>query len=263
VAKNFDGLINSPVLLDDTVIRIVNVDVGRGNGVVEALEKATGKLKWEKKLTKAGHCNASPVLLKIKDKLQLILSSQNAVEGLNSATGETIWSFKRRSGDLSAVFGSGLLFTDTPNGPGLAIDPTGEGDVTKTHQRWKIDKTPGSYAFASPVIAGEFIYRTQKPGQIYCWKLSTGEEVFNDRLEGITNLASPIATADGRVYFLTSAKTYIIKAGPKLEVLATNDLGGYNGNNGPSPAVANGRLYVRDAEPAGTKGAFLYCIGNK
>jgi hypothetical protein len=57
--------------------------------------------------------------------------------------------------------------------------------------------------------------------------------------------------------------SHVIKACPRLEVLARNDLGGYNGNNGPSPAIANGRIYVRDGEPAGRAGGSLYCIGNK
>ena len=50
--KRFEGLINSPLLFEDTVIRIVNADQVGGNGVVEALEKTTGKVKWEKKLAK-------------------------------------------------------------------------------------------------------------------------------------------------------------------------------------------------------------------
>jgi outer membrane protein assembly factor BamB len=166
-------------------------------------------------------------------------------------------------GDLSPVYAAGLLFTDSPGGPGIAIDPTGQGDISKTHAKWKIDKTPASYAYASPGICGDFIYRVHKPGILHCWKLSTGELLYAERVEGLTNLASPVATADGRVYFLTSAKSHVIQAGPKLEVLATNDLGGYAGNNGPSPAIANGRMYVRDAQPAAGGEAFLYCIGKK
>jgi outer membrane protein assembly factor BamB len=261
--KHIDGMINSPVLFEDTVIWIINVDQHGGNGVVQALDKKTGDVKWEKKLAKAGSANASPLILPINGKPQLIVASANILEGLNPADGSRIWSFSRPMGDLCPVYASGLLVTDRPNGPALAIDPAGEGDVTKTHAKWKVDKTPGSYAYASPVICGDYVYRTQKPGILYCWKLSTGEELYAERLEGITNLASPIATADGRVYFVTSARSYVIKAGPKLEVLAKNDLGGYGGNNGPSPAVADGRIYVRDAEPAGPAGAFLYCIGKK
>jgi outer membrane protein assembly factor BamB len=261
--KNYDGLINSPLLHEDTIIRIVNVDQRSGNGVVQALEKTTGKVKWEKKLAKSGSSNASPLLLPIDGKRQLIVPSGNVLEALDPADGTVIWSVRRRMGDLSPVHGSGLLFTDSPGGPGLAIDPTGRGDITKTHVKWKIDKTPASYAYASPVIRDDYIYRVEKPGILRCWKLSTGELLYTHRLDGLTNLASPLVTADGRVYFLSSARSYVIKVGPRLEVLAKNDLGGYGGNNGPSPAVSNGRIYLRDAEPAGPAGACLYCVGKK
>ncbi|HTU22321.1 MAG TPA: PQQ-binding-like beta-propeller repeat protein [Gemmataceae bacterium] len=260
--KHINGLINSPLLFEDTVICLVNVDQPGGNGVVQAFDKKTGKVKWEKKLAKSSSANASPLLLSIRGKQHLIVPSGNLLEALNPADGATIWSFKRPMGDLSPVYGSELLYTDRPGGPGLAIDPSGEGDITKTNVKWKIDKTPASYAYASPVICGDYVYRTQKPGLIYCWKLSTGEAMYNERLEGLTNLASPIVTADGRIYFVTSATSYILKAGPKLEVLAKNELGGYKGNNGPSPAVADGRIYVRDAEPVMGQ-AYLYCIGKK
>jgi outer membrane protein assembly factor BamB len=262
--KRYDGLINSPLLFEDTVLRIVNADQAGGNGVVQALDKKTGQVKWEKKLAKSASANASPLLLPINGKRQFIVaSSNNILEGLDPADGATIWSFKRRMGDLSPVYAGGLLFTDCPGGPGMAIDPTGQGDVTKTHAKWKIDKTPASYAYASPGICDDYIYRVQKPGMLHCWKLSTGELLYAERLDGLTNLASPVSTPDGRVWFLSSATSYVIKAGPKLEVLAKNELGGYNGNNGPSPAIANGRIYVRDAAPAGPAGAFLYCIGKK
>jgi outer membrane protein assembly factor BamB len=261
--KHFDGLINSPLLHGDTVIRLVNVDQNGGNGVLQALVKTTGAVKWEKKLAKTSSCNASPILVPIDGKLQLIVSSSNVLEGLNPDDGTTLWSFKRRSGDLSPLFSNGLLFTDAPGGPAIAIDPHGQGDVTKTNMKWKIDKTPASYAYASPVICSDYIYRAQKPGLLHCWKLSTGEEMYNERVEGITNLASPVATVDGLVYFVTSGISYVLKCGPKLEVLAKNDLGGYTGNNGPSPAFADGRIYVRDAAPAGQGSAYLYCIGKK
>jgi outer membrane protein assembly factor BamB len=262
--KRYDGLINSPLLFEDTVIRIVNADQSGGNGVIQALKKSNGEVKWEKKLAKSGSANASPILLPVNGKTLLIApGGNNLLEALDPANGETVWSFKRRMGDLSPVYASGLLFTDAPGGPGLAIDPTGHGDITKTHEKWKIDKTPASYAYASPGICDDYIYRVHKPGILHCWKLSTGELLYADRVEGLTNLASPISTPDHRVWFITSATSHVIKAGPKLEVLAKNNLGGYNGNNGPSPAIADGRIYIRDAAPAGPNGAFLYCIGKK
>ena len=70
----------------------------------------------------------------------------------------------------------------------------------------------------------------------------------------ITQGASPIATADGRIYFASSGKSYVIKAGPELELLATNDLG--EGNDYIAPAVSGGRIFIKGK-------SYLWCIGKK
>ena len=63
-----------------------------------------------------------------------------------------------------------------------------------------------------------------------------------------------VATADGRIYFASAKKSYVIKAGPKFEVLAVNDLDG--GDNAASAAVSDGRIFIRGDR-------VLYCIGKK
>jgi outer membrane protein assembly factor BamB len=246
------GLCSSPVLYEDTVILLL--DQAGGGAVLQGLDKKTGELKWEKKRPKASYCNSSPILVPVNGKTQLIISGSNLLEGLDPANGETIWSCAGQAWGSSPAIGSGLLYIDRgASGPGLAVDINGKGDVSKTHIKWAVDKVAAEYS--SPVICGDYVYRTQKPGIVHCWKLSTGEEMFNERLEGVSILASPIATDDGRVWFLTPGKSYVVKAGPKLEVLATNDLGG-GGNTGASPAIANGRIYLRDS-------GFLYAVGKK
>lgn len=65
--------------------------------------------------------------------------------------------------------------------------------------------------------------------------------------------ASPIATADGRIYFVGSAKGYVVKAGPKFEIIGGGNLGGWDFGAGASAAIAGGRIFVRDGE-------FLYCV---
>jgi outer membrane protein assembly factor BamB len=152
--KHIDGMVNSPILYKDTVIRISNVLQPDAKGTVQALDKKTGAVKWEKPLVKSGIANASPLLLKVGDVEELLIPSGNALDAINPADGSPIWTVKRRMGDLSPVFSNGILFTDSPGGPAMAIDPVGKGDITKTNVKWKVDKTPGSYAFASPVISG-------------------------------------------------------------------------------------------------------------
>ena len=109
-------------------------------------------------------------------------------------------------------------------------------------------------AGSSAIIVGDYLYRISDPGLIRCWKLSTGEPIYEERTPRITPSASPIATPDGRIYFAGSTKTYVIKAGPKFEVLATNDLGDSPAYT--TPAVSGGRIYIKGK-------SFLWCIGTK
>jgi outer membrane protein assembly factor BamB len=58
--------------------------------------------------------------------------------------------------------------------------------------------------------------------------------------------------AEGRIYITNEeGLTTVIKAGPKFEVLAENDLNDYTLS---SPAISDGRVYLRTAQ-------FLYAIG--
>src|SRR5262249_10574974 len=159
----------------------------------------------------------------------------------------------KRVGDTpSPVLAGGVVYVDSGRGgPGLAVDPGGSGDVTKTHLKWTVTQVPEG--FSSAVAAGEHPYRVPNPGVLRCWEAATGKEVYAERLEGVSTSASPVATADGRLYFASAGKSHIVRAGPKFELLATNDLG----EPGPaSAAVAGGRIYLK-----GTRS--LFCIGKK
>lgn len=242
------GICSSPILFEDSVI-LIN-DQNRGSGVLQWLDKETGEVKREQKRDKMGACNATPFLLDVAGQTQLIVSGTNALQGLSPAGGEPIWSCKFGGFGASPAYGNGLIYADKgSNEPALAVDPSGHGDVTATHVKWKIDKLPGDYS--SPVISGDYIFRVQADGIVACLNLLTGERLFTERLEGVSKIVSPIATADGRVYFAGAGKSYVIKAGPALDVLATNELEG--GSNGASAAVSNGRIFIRDFQ-------HLYCI---
>jgi len=101
------------------------------------------------------------------------------------------------------------------------------------------------------VVSGDYLYRLQSPEVLTCVRLATGEEVYSERLAGVSTSSSPVATPDGRVYLASAGKSYVVNAGPKFEVLATNDLG----DGGPaSPAVTDGRLFLKGRK-------WLYCVG--
>ena len=71
-------------------------------------------------------------------------------------------------------------------------------------------------------------------------------------VERLKNLATD-ATRDGRIYCASAGKSYVVKAVPKFEVLATSDLG--DGGDA-SPAVSDGRLFLKGKQ-------YLWCVGKK
>jgi hypothetical protein len=91
------------------------------------------------------------------------------------------------------------------------------------------------------------------PGILKCYALADGKEVYSQRLEGATAAASPVVTKNGTIYFASSGRSYVVKAGDKYEQLAANNL---DDPNYASPAVADGRIYLKGQR-------FLYCIGTR
>jgi outer membrane protein assembly factor BamB len=225
---------------------------GIANPVLRALDKKTGKLLWEQKGREHNRM-ATPALLRIDGKLQLIHMS-GGVQGLDPDTGEVLWTCRAPSGQTSPVYGAGLIYTDSGRGgrEGAAVDPTGTGNVSKTNVKWKVQVT--APAGSSGIVVGDYLYRACSGDILRCWKMASGELVYEKRLMRISPSTSPIATADGRIYFASAARSYVIKAGPTCEVLATNDLG--EPHPFVTPAVSNGRLFIKGK-------SYLWCIGKK
>lgn len=248
----------SPLLHGDTLL--IAWDQTNKTSRLLALDSKTGDMKWEKKRPTADWAHSTPTMAEVKGKKQLLVAAATSLEGLDPDTGETLWSCTSgdakpsRIGDtVSPVLADGLVYVDSGRGgTGIAVDPTGTGDVTKTHLKWRATKvTDGS--IGSPIVAGEYLFRFQSPDVLHCWQVADGKSVFTERMPGASAVPSPIATADGRVYFASGGKSYVLKAGAKADILGINDLGD---SSHASPAVADGRLYIRG-------GRNLFCIGNK
>ncbi|MDB5321158.1 MAG: outer rane biosis protein BamB [Phycisphaerales bacterium] len=103
------------------------------------------------------------------------------------------------------------------------------------------------------MIVGPHLYRLHSPGILKCYGMADGAEVYSQRLEGAAPAVSPIVTGDGTIYFATSGRSYVVKAGAKYEQVAVNNL---DDANYASPAVSEGRIYLKGQR-------FLYCLGRK
>jgi outer membrane protein assembly factor BamB len=243
----------SPFLHQDTVMVLAD-GIKPPLSRLIAYDKKSGEIKWEQKRPTANFSHSTPILIDVKGKPQLIVSASNAIQGLDPTNGKPIW-WAANPGDVTTpIYSNGVVYCDSARGgPGMAVDPTGEGDVTKTHVKWQTPKIPEGF-YSSPVVVGDCLYRTHAPGLVRCSKLATGDTVYDERLPpGVPGHVSPIATADGRIYLASGGKSVVIASGPKFEVLATNDLGDASPT---SAAVTGGKLYIKGAKN-------LYCIGKK
>ena len=244
------ALAASPVLVGDSVV--MQLDQTDKQSRLTSFDAKTGDVKWEQLRPAHGFAHSTPVLAEVGGKKQLLVAASNALQGVDPDSGKVLWTCGASGDTVSPVMGSGLVYLDSGRGGnGIAVDPTGTGDVTKTHLKWKSGTIPE--AIGSPVVVGEHLYRLHAPGVLKCLTLAKGEVVYGERLNGVSASASPIATPDGRIYFASAGRSYVIKAGATFEILATNDLG----DDCPaSPAVADGKLFLKGRK-------MLYCVGEK
>jgi outer membrane protein assembly factor BamB len=251
-------LASSPVLYKDTVILFCAMSKKEDSRVV-AFDRTTGDIRWETALPDVGFGHSTPLFIEVNNKSQMLLlasgggDAPNALQSFDPSSGKRLWWCKGQGDVACPAYADGLVYFDSGRGgPGIAVDPTGTGDVSETHIRWAGQYIPE--ALSSPTIVGGRIYRLFRPDRLECRDLKTGKLIYTEKMPGIsTAWASPIADQKGRLFFANAGKSYVIQAGPKFKILATNDLP--EGNH-PSPAAANGKLFL-----AGTEN--IYCIADR
>jgi outer membrane protein assembly factor BamB len=240
----------SPIVYRGSVILLA--DKNNQKGVLTAYDTRTGTVQWEQKRPGVAFAHSTPTIAEIGGRPQLLVSASNALQGLDPASGEVQWWVKTPGDVCSPVFADGIVFADTGRGgPGVFVEPSGTGDLTATGVKGKVAQIPEG--LSSPVIAAGHVYRLHNPAILKCFDLHTGMEAFATRLDGVAVPSSPIATPEGNVYFGSSGKSFVIKAGPKYELVATNDL---NDPSSASVAVSGGKLLFKGRH-------FLTCVGKK
>ena len=244
----------SPILFENLVI--MQCDESGMNSFIAAFDKKTGKEVWRVP-RKVDVTWSTPVLVKTSKRMELVASAAEAIIAYDPLTGKELWRHKGLESNAvpTPVVSDDLvvLTSGSPTKIALAIKAGGNGDVTGTSQLvWSYNK--GTAYVPSPILYGEYIYLMTDRGLLTCLDAKTGKvEYEGARVPKPTMfLASPVAF-EGKL-FLTSEEgdTYVIKAGPKYEVLRTNSLGEavY-----ASPAIADGKVFIR-----GEKN--LFAIGN-
>jgi len=240
------GTGSTPVLAGDVLI--VPCD-GIDLQYVVGLEAASGQIRWKVERNANPHNGFSfctPLLIEAGGRQQAICPGSSAVVSYDPATGNELWRATYGSGYSIVprpVYAHGLVYVCTGFGTSklMAIDPTGEGDVTETHVKWETEKNvPKS---PSLLIVGEELYMVSDQGVATCLNALTGKQLGQARLGGNYS-ASPLYV-DGRIYFQDENGTAVVVAAtPDFEELARSTWGD-GGRTFASYAVADGALFLR------------------
>jgi len=105
-------------------------------------------------------------------------------------------------------------------------------------------KQRGGPYMPTPLVYGDYLYTVSNQGVIAAYNAKTGERVYQERLggKGGAFTASPVAS-DGKIYLSSEdGDVFVVKAGPKYELLSTNSVGEVMM---ATPAINNGLLIVR------------------
>jgi outer membrane protein assembly factor BamB len=97
---------------------------------------------------------------------------------------------------------------------------------------------------ATPLVYGDYLYNCRWNGVLSCYEARSGNRIYQERLgSGATGFtASPVA-GDGKLYFPgEDGDIYVVKAGPKFEILARNSM---SEDCMASPAISGSVIYVR------------------
>jgi outer membrane protein assembly factor BamB len=251
------GHASSPIIYRNLVI--VQAD-GHQQSFLAAFNLADGKQVWRaerKEITSW----ATPTIHQTSTRTELIVNGGQFIRGYDPLTGKEIWRFA--DGDTQVKMQApqiahGLIFITGGYPPGRAMyafRPGAAGDIslkngqdTNEFIAWQSSK--GSPYTPTPIIYGDLFYVLSDNGVLSAYQAKTGQTVYQQRLPSSFS-ASPVAADRKLVLASEDGDVFVVAAGPKFQLLATNPMGKAVM---ATPAISDGLLIVRTADA-------VYAIG--
>lgn len=221
----------SPVVHDG---KLIFSSDGQADPFIVALSTADGSVVWKtpRNVTvQRTFSFATPLLIEVKGKTQVISPASGAVIAYDPADGREIWRFRYGEG-YSVVprplHRDGVIYVCSGFNRAIlyAVKTDGTGDVTDTHLVWQDDKTVPKES--SPILVGDEIYFNDDKGILSCLDAATGKEHYRERLDGQGGYsASPVFAGDHLYFHNGNGITTVVKPGKTFTKVAENQLGEY------------------------------------
>ena len=273
-ASGYGGRTSTPVVDEDRVIlSIIGALWGDYGGPPRhryfAFDTRTGDVQWI--ATPGGNVfdmnTQSVPIVAVIDGQRLLIdgNADGHIYAMQARTGRKVWEYNlsKRGINVSPIVDGTTVYVGHSEenvdqgtmGRVVAIDATGTGDVTTTHEIWRADEL--SVGFASPTLKDGILYLIDNSANLAALDTSDGQVRWRHSI-GTVGKSSPV-WADGKLYVTeVNGNVHILQpGGDDVTVLDSEELtaeGGRFAEIYGSFAPAYGRLYF-------TAETGIYAIG--
>ena len=244
---------SSPILAGGNIVVQCDQETGEGS-FIAGFDAASGKERW-RTARKASASWATPLVAKIGGRDAVIASGNEQIAAYDARTGAEILSLPGLENNAipSPVSGQGLAFLAAgyPKKHTLALRLQAPAHTDATNRiAWTYDK--GAAYVPSPIYYEGSLYLMTDSGMLTCLDATSGKPRYEGERVPFPSkfTASPLALRGHLLLTSETGDTFVVKAGPKHEVVATNRVGE------PvfaSLAVAGDKIFLRGATN-------LFCI---
>jgi outer membrane protein assembly factor BamB len=257
------GYASSPLLYEDSLyVQVLHGMKTLDPSYVMRIDKKTGNTVWRvirptDAVQESPDSYSTPTLLRYGNHVEIVVTGGDCVTGHDPATGAELWrgtGFNPEKNPSYRIIASPVVYDDVVYAPTrvrplIAFRAGGRGDISKSHKLWSFMNGPD---VPTPVTDGKYFYSVNDRGILWCLDAKTGQEIWGGQRIKPAIYSSSLVLADGKIYVTNEdGLTTVIRAGPKFEVLAENDLNDYTLS---SPAISDGHIFLRTEQ-------FLYSIG--
>jgi outer membrane protein assembly factor BamB len=246
---------NSPAIAGDAVIVVADNET---ESWIWAFNKTTGETIWKKQRDETT-THATPLVLTVAGKMQVIVSATNKIRAYDAKTGDVIWECGGMTGNVipTPVADSEMVYcTSGFRGSMLQAIKLGRtGDLTGTDAVvWQVKE-------ATPYVPSPILY----DGKIYvfsvndailsCYDAKTGKPFYvKQKLDEMKNIYAAPVGANGNVYCAgRNGVTYVLKNADAYEVVSINKL---DDGLDATPAIVDNEIFLKGKQ-------YMYCIAEK
>ncbi len=226
---------SSPIIFENLVI--VQCDIQK-NSFIAAYYLKDGKQAWLAARDEIPSWS-TPTIHTGNGRAQLITNGTKHIRSYDARAGKELWKLAGNSEIAvpTPIIAHDMIYVTSgyrPIQPIYAIRLDALGDIslqdtatTNAHIAWS--KKRGGPYMPTPLVYEDYLYVCANNGTVTCYDAKTGAQMYRERLGGQGSAyaftASPIAAA-GKIYFTSEdGEIFVVQAGPKYELLATNAMG--------------------------------------